>query len=1132
MRISFIFLLISLCCVQLLSARDASGQDMSKVFISLELKGEPLITALERIQQKTPFMFAYIKREIKRIHNLNLVGGNRSVYSILETLLMNTRLRYEQVGNTIVISSVRDRSEGPSGISGTLSPIAEAREEIRARILSGVVTNEKGEGLSGVSVTVKGSSIGTTTDAEGKFKLTVPDEGATLEFSNVGYETHSVVVTNQASLNVRLKETVTGLNDVVVIGYGTVKKSDLTGAVASLKGDQLVDRPLPNVSQALEGKIAGVDVSINSNAPGQAAKVRVRGIGSINSSLDPLYVVDGVAGVDINTLNPHEIASLEVLKDASSTAIYGARGANGVIMVTTKRGHRGDTRVSYDGNANESVLARHLKTLNSEQFVQVYNLAFANGQKFDPAGAVWTPPQPLDHAHLPKLFDNNDKPLYNTNWEHEVYKPAFSTDHFINIQGGSDKSLWSASLGYLDQNGLMINSWFNRYSVKLTMDNDVNSWLKFGGNISLIKSTQRLVSDGNGSLNVPRMVTEEVPIVPIKYPDGSWAGNNDIGGLEGGPNPVHISQSRYNLNNTLQALGDVYFTIHLTKDLDFKSDLGYNVSGLKNNFYSGQDLPHLSQDQGGEAHINAYTNYYWQSENYLTWNKKINDRQKLTALAGASWLKYKQEWVDAESQNFIDDFFQWDYLQAGSVRSNTKSQDYTWAMNSYFARVTYNIDEKYLFTATGRYDGSSKFGENNKFAFFPSVGAAWRISEEEFLKSSRVISNLKLRGSYGLSGNQEIGQYQSLAQIQPSTTVLNNTNQSTLLPYYIGNPNLKWEKSQQADLGLEMSLFRDRINLNIDVYRRTTKDLLLQAPIPWSAGEQQNNVYENVGSVRNTGVEVNLQTVDVKTKDFTWTTTFLFAANKNEITKLNDGNADIFPGPNFLGQTNILRVGAPIGSFYGMHRIGTYSTDEAADAATHGLKPGDRKYIYNKDGSPYYSIIGRSSPKWTGTFSSAFTYKSWDFSFDIRFVQGINTAATFKHSSEDRQTIANSLATVLDAWTPTHQNTMISQVRNYKFAQDSHFDTWWVEDGSFIRGQNITLGYTVPEAVVRKLKLTRLRVAVNAQNFFLHTKYTGYDPEVDTFNSTYGANSAFSQNLDFFSYPRPRVYNLNLSVGF
>lgn len=999
--------------------------------------------------------------------------------------------------------------------------------------IAGRVSNSKdGSPLSNVSVVLKGTTNGTTTDNDGLFQIQVPSASSVLVFSSAGFTTKEVEAGTQANLNVVLEAKANILNEVVVIGYGTASRTDLTGAVSSIKAEKLMDAPVPNITQALEGKIPGVDVSINSNAPGQGAKVRVRGIGSINSNLDPLYVVDGVIGVDGNSINPNDIASVEVLKDASSTAIFGARGANGVILITTKRGIRGKTRVTYDANVNVSDLYRHLKTLNSDQFVQVYNLAYANGTKFDPAHGTWAPPLALNHVNFPLLFDANDKPLYNTNWESEVYKPSFSTTHQLNFQGGSDKSLYSLSLGYLDQNGLMIESWFKRYSARFTLDNDVNKWLKVGGNIGLIKSQQRVVSDGNGGLNVPRMVTEEVPIVPVKYPDGTWAGNNDIAGLEGGPNPVHTANNRYTLNNTLQSTGNTYLLFHITKDLDFKTDFGYNLNEQKNNFYSAQDLPHLSQDQGGVANIRAYTNTYWQSENYLTWNKKINDHQKLTALLGASWQEYYQEMVFAESQNFIDDFFQWDYLQAGSVKSSTQSQDYKWRMNSYYGRFTYNINDKYLFTATGRYDGSSKFGENNKYAFFPSIGGAWRMSEEDFLKNSKTITNLKLRASYGVSGNQEIGQYQSIAQIQPGTTVLNGDNQSTLVPSRLGNANLKWERSLQADGGVELGLFQNRVSLTVDYYNRVTKDLLLQAPIPWSAGMTNANVYLNVGSVRNAGIEVNLNTVNVKTNNFTWTTNFIFAANKNRILKLNDNNADIFPGPNFLGQTNILRVGEPIGSFYGMTRLGTYSTSEAAEAAIHNLLPGDRKYIYNADSSNYYSIIGQSTPKWTGTFSSTIDYKNWDFSFDIRFVEGVNTAATFKHSSEDRQTIANSLATVLNAWTPDNQNTYVSQVRNYAFAQDSHFDTWWVEDGSYIRGQNVILGYTLPDRATEKFKINRLRFYASVQNLFIITKYTGYDPEVDTFNSSYGANGSFSQNMDFFSYPRPRIWNLGLTLSF
>ncbi|WP_449440625.1 SusC/RagA family TonB-linked outer membrane protein [Pedobacter steynii] len=986
--------------------------------------------------------------------------------------------------------------------------------------------------LPGVSIQVKGTTLATSADASGNYGIEVKGENDILIFSYTGYTTQEVKVGARKTINIQLTESSSGLNEVVVIGYGTVKKSDLTGAVVTVKGEQLMDKPVANISQALQGKVTGVEVSVNSTAPGAAAKVRIRGIGSINSNIDPLYVIDGVVGVDPNSVNPLDVASLEVLKDASSTAIYGSRGANGVIMITTKRGKKGDATISYENNMNISELSRHLPTLNSEQFVKVYNESFANGQKFDPLGAVWTPPVALNHANFPLLFDTNDKPIYDTNWEKETYKPAFSQSHQLNIQGGNEKSVYSLSLGYLDQNGLAPTSAFKRYSVKMTMDNDLKDWLKVGGNINLIRSSQRLVTDGNGSLNVPRAVTEEVPIVPVKYPDGTWAGNFDIAGLEGAPNPVHIANERYTINNNMQMLGNVYAVLHFTKDLDFKTDFGYNLSGQKNNFYSSLNLPHLSQDQGGVANINSYLNYYWQTENYLTWNKQINDKQRLTALLGVSFQRTGYERVRSETQSFIDDIFQWHYQQAGSVKSANESQDDQSSLASFYARLTYNIDEKYLFTATGRYDGSSRFGKNNKYAFFPSVGAAWRISQEDFLKDNKSISNLKIRASYGTSGNQEIGQGRSLAQIQPNTTVLNSAAQSTLLPSYIGNADLKWERSIQADGGLELGLFDDRINLTADYYNRVTKDLLLQTPIPWSAGQVNANVYKNVGSVRNSGIELSLNTVNVRNEDFEWSTTFLFTANKNKVLKLNDGNADIFPGPNFLGQNFVIRVGEPIGSFYGMTRLGTYSESESAEAAKHNLKPGDRKYIYNPDGSNYYSIIGQAYPKWTGNFSSNFKYKNWDFAFDIRVVQGVNTAANFKHSVEDRQTLSNSLATVLNAWTPTNQNTSVSQVRNYRFAQDSHFDTWWVEDGSFIRGQNFMLGYSLPAATVSKLHLSRLRVYASVQNLFLITKYTGYDPEVDTFNSGYGSNSAFSQNLDFFSNPRPRVWNLGLQVSF
>lgn len=998
----------------------------------------------------------------------------------------------------------------------------------QTKTVTGKVTDTANAALANVSVQIKGGTTGTFTDASGNFSLTVPSTSSTLVFSFTGMETQEVVVGTQTTIAVQLKASIGNLNEVVVIGYGTARKSDLTGAVATVRSEKLLDKPVANVSQALQGKVPGVDVSINTSAPGEAAKVRIRGISSINSSLDPLYVVDGVIGVNANLLNPNEIASLEVLKDASSTAIYGARGANGVIIISTKRGIKGKPRVSFDSYISQSSLQRHLEALDANEFMQVYNLAYANAAKYDSLGYAQGKYVPNDPADFPELFDASGKPLYNTNWESEVYKPSLTYNNQLTVQGGTDKTLYSLSLGYFDQNGIMIDSWFKRYSTRFTLDNEINKWLKIGGSVALVNSTERLVSDANGGLNVSRMVIEALPIIPIKYPDGTWGGNSDFPGMEGGSNPVNIAQNRYTIINILQSVGDVYASFHLADGLDFKSDFGFNLNSQKNNFYSGRGLSSLSADQKGVASISNWMNTYWQSENYLTWNKQFANNQKLTALVGLSWQKNYQEYMSATATGFIDDFWGWHNLGAGTIYNPPASADNQWTMNSYFARLTYNISNKYLFTLTGRYDGSSKFGENNKYAFFPSAGAAWRISEEDFLKQSNVISNLKLRASYGETGNQEIGTYNSIQLLGSGTTIFNGERQPTITRNSFGNPDLKWEKVNQYDIGLELGLFNNRINLVADYYHRTTEDLLLNAPIPWSSGLE--SVTENIGSVENKGFEVALNTVNIRSKNFTWAMDINFATNQNKILQLGTSNDDIYPGPWFLGETNILRVGWPIGTFWGYERLGTWSTKDAGDAAAYNLKPGDLKWKdQNSDGKIDDADnvrLGQAYPDYTLNISNTFNYRNFDFSFDIRIVGGVNTVANYKHSTEDRQAIANSLNTVLGAWTPENQDSHIAEVRYYGSFYQTHIDSWWVEDGSFIRGQNFVLGYSLPAKIVDRWNINRLRFYVSAQNLFLITDYTGYDPEVLTFGGQ------LTQNQDFFPYPRPRVVNFGFNLSF
>jgi TonB-linked SusC/RagA family outer membrane protein len=998
------------------------------------------------------------------------------------------------------------------------------------RTIQGKVTDKQtGETLPGVNILIKGTSTGTATDASGKYSLTVPNDNTTLIFSFVGYESYEITVGNQSNLDVSLSTDSRTMDELVVIGYGTVRKSDLTGSVGAIKGDKLLDRQATNVAQSLQGRIPGVDVAINSSAPGYQPRIRIRGVGSINSSLEPLYVVDGIVGVsNPNLLNPNDIESLEVLKDASATAIYGSRGANGVIIITTKRGKSGATQITYDAWGSYITPAKRLGMLSADEYMDVYNTAFDNAEKYDPQGFAdgkYVRNFPVD---FPNLFDSNGKPLYNTNWEKEIYKPTSAHNHELAIRGGSEKSMYSLSLGYAKQGGLMLNSNFERYSMKLTLDSDATKWLKVGGSVFLNKSNTNEIDGGSGGLNVPRMVMEALPILPIKYPDGNWGRNKDWPGMEGGENPVRISEQRTQTNPKTQVLSQVYSTIQFSPSLSMRTNFSNEFKFDKYNFYSGRDLNALSADQKGVASISSTNEYYWQFENYFNYNKTFNTDHSIGALAGLSWQRRSWESFGASAQNFIDDYWGWHNIGVGTTLQKPSSGDQEWSLNSYFGRVNYSFKSRYLVTFTGRYDGASKFGENSKYAFFPSAALAWNLGEEQFIKGINAISTAKIRLSYGKTGNQEIGQYRSQQFLGTGDVLLGGVRQTGMWRTSFGNSDLRWEYTNQLDLGLDLGLFNDRVDVSFDLYRKVTKDLLLDAPIPWSTG--LGSVTQNIGSVENKGIEIGLNTRNIVSDGFTWSTNFAFSANKNEILQLGVNNDDIFPGPWFLGQTNILRVGHAIGTLWGYKRLGTFSSDEVELAKTYNRLPGDIKWAdINNDGvidGSDETIIGRSYPKFNLNIGNNFQIGKFDLAFDIRIVSGVNTVNATKHSVEDRQGIASSAKTVLNAWTPQNQNTHIAQIRHYNAGYDTHMDDWWVEDGSFVRGQNIVLGYSLPTQF-GKVNLQKLRLYLSAQNFFLISKYSGYDPEALT-----GFGGQLTANMEFFQYPRPRTFNVGLNVVF
>ncbi|MBE7171899.1 MAG: TonB-dependent receptor [Williamsia sp.] len=1004
--------------------------------------------------------------------------------------------------------------------------------------------------LAGATVQIKGTATGTTTDAEGNFSISA-SSNATLVISSTGHETQQVRVGNQFQVNVTLQVSNNSLGEVVVIGYGTARKSDLTGSVGSVRSAQLMERPAASVNEALAGRIAGVQVNTNSGRPGGQTKIRIRGFSSISSSNNPLYVIDGVflpTGSQtqnsnaIDYINPNDIASIEVLKDASATAIYGARGANGVVLITTKRGTTGAPRVTYDGDLSVPTIGPHrVHMLNAQEYIQVENLAYDNIKVYDPAGwAAGSYANVVDprvkRKSLPLLFDANGNPLYNTDWLKESVQNKLTQNHQLGVTGGNETTNYGAFVGYRNENGLLLNSYLKRYSARFTLDSKVKDWLKIGGNLSYNNQEENIVDQGTGGLNSVRMITEGFPFLPVRYPDGSWAENYQYPGAEGGSNPVHIMTDRKFVVTTQTTLGNFYATINLAKGLEFRTQEGVSVVTRGTNQYGGRTLDQISRDQQGTASVASSRETYWSTENYFTYNTKFGSDHKLTALVGLSWQATNYFNISASSQTFSTDYFQFNNVGAGSANFAVGSNKSGFAFNSYFGRINYTFKDKYLLTFTGREDGSSKFGANNLYAFFPSAAFAWRVSDEDFLKNNNLISNLKLRTSYGQTGNSETAPYASDALLGSYTAVVNDTRTAGVGTNRLANPDLRWEKTAQYDAGLELGLFKNRINFEADLYYRKTTDMLLNAPVPRSSGYA--SIFKNIGSMENKGLELTLNTNNVEGKDFSWNTTFNISMNRNKVLSLATP-APIYSGnPNFLSNTGIIQVGQPVGSFWGLVRLGVWTEAERAEAAKYAsyrggkpILPGDLKYL---DVNHSYTIndsdrviIGNGNPKGWGSFINTFRYKNFELLLEIQYMYGNDVLNQTHHSGEDRVSIANSFNTVLDAYSPSkgNNNTMIAAIRDTRAGYVTNVDTRWVEDGSFVRGKNLLLSYAFPSSVVQNLKLSRLRVYVSAQNFFLKTKFSGNDPEV----TTYG--DAFAQGQTFFDYPKPTIYMFGVNVG-
>ena len=1017
--------------------------------------------------------------------------------------------------------------------------------------ISGTVTDSKGELVISGTVKVKHTTTATITDINGKYKISAPTNG-TLVFSYLGYKTKEVPVSSISgnTLDVVLEEESNMIDELVVVGYGTMRKSDLTGSVSTTKGKDIIKQQSFSALEGLKGKAAGVNIFTNTGQPGGEMRVIIRGISTINASASPLYIVDGVAMQDFNLLNPNDIESIEVLKDASAAAIYGARGANGVIMVTTKRGNAGKgVHISYDGSVSISSMAKKMDVMNSAEWMAAFKQGLENanawqGKNFDTdLSKIFTDQ---------RFFTADGTPIYDTDWQDEASRTAISHNHQLSIQRTGEDSSVGAFLNYTDQQGILLNSYYKRINAKLSYDDKPTKWLSTSINLLVNHTWGNRTSDNPYGQGALRTMIEQLPFLPVKY-DGVYMQNNDIlttailndkndpnSGYqnfspEGVGNPVELLERIKEMSYNTQIFGNAALTFHIMDGLDLKTQLGIDYHNNRANSYVPfTPRPLINQNSEGYASASTSSTLYWQEETYLTWLKNFN-KHHINAMAGMSWQARKYTYFSASDSKFVDDYYGIYNLGSGTNRPSVGSDYDKWAMNSYFLRIAYNYDDTYLATVTARYDGSSKFGENNKYAFFPSIGLGWLASNEAFLRDNKTISKLKLHTSFGVTGNSEIGTYRSLATVSQSNTIIGD--QLHLVSYLdnMPNPNLKWEKTAQWDFGFELGLFNNRLNFDISYYYKYTSDLLLNRPVPESTGF--SSIMDNIGAVSNQGLDILVTAYPIQTADFQWTSTLNMGFNKNRVEKLDEAaTVDPISGKRqittdgFVGYDMLIREGEPLSSFYGYKRAGIYDGHpENWDPETMNIPSTIGEKVTYKD----RQIIGNGLPDWTGSFINTFNYKNFDMTIDFQFTWGADIMQEFYHS-----TVARFLTNGLDrlyeeAWHPTLNPGGVEQairLNNFGQGANNQADDDWVCDGSYLRCNMIQLGYTFDKKLIEKIGLSALRVYANVNNLFLITSsdYLGYDPD----NSTRLGDNNWGANRQFFSYPRPRTFTLGLNLTF
>ncbi|MDR1723614.1 MAG: TonB-dependent receptor [Tannerella sp.] len=1108
--------------------------------INVEVDNATIEQVINIIESQSEYHFLYNKNVVDVEKKVSIQVRNETIFNVLNALFKDGDISYLVSDRQIILNK--------------RLPLSSPEIQQAGKRITGTIVDETGEPVAGANIVEKGSANGNISDIDGRFTLNVSDN-ATIVVSYVGYVSQEIDVRNQTELKVILKEDSKSLDEIVVIGYGTVKKSDLTGSVSSIKSDELKKLPMTSIDQGIQGKAAGVQVTTTSGAPGGQITIRVRGGNSLTSSNEPLYVIDGfpisaggmasgfnnssLGNNSLATINPNDIESIEILKDASAAAIYGSRGANGVVLITTKRGKSGRTKVTYDGYLGTQKVAKVLDFMNGEEFATMSNQAAANAGLAPIYGGT------NERWKEPSYYRNND-----TDWQSLIFREAMMHSHQVSINGGTDNTQFAVTGNFFSQDGVVLNSDFNRASLRANLDSKVSDWVKIQTSLTATRTFADMTtseSDGsnnsgtiNGAISIP-------PTMPVYNDDGTFTTLNQTPFGVTSSNPYSLALLAKDQSTIDRVLANISIRFDFAKlfdglALELRGGTDYS-NAFRDTYYPSTVYYGQSSDGVAAKSWNRNTSYL--NENLLTYQNTFG-KHSINAVGGLTLQLFEYMGGQSIVEGFVNDILEDNNMGAASrARSVPTSSRNASAQASWLGRINYGYADRYLLTLTGRADGSSKFGANNKWGFFPSAALAWRVSEEAFMESiKQQISNLKLRISYGLTGNQGFSNYASLASLAQYSYNLGGGIKATgFAPNKIPNSDLKWEKTSTFDVGIDLGFLNNRLNLTVDYYYKKTNDLLWNVTIPLSTGF--SSILSNHGTLSNWGIEAALgyDLISNSRGGFTWSTNLMYSLNRNKVLSL----PNITPGrtTTLSGHLKLdgswLEEGYPVGIWKYYLYDGVFETQEMLDATivnangetvpkypksltTDGLGSPKFKDL-NQDGKidrDDWTVIGDPNPDFIFSWTNNFTYKNFDLNIFINGSYGNDILNMTRGESAQITPFASQRKSMLNYWTTTNTHTDIPAPRTSPHPNLILSD-WMIEDGSYVRLKNIVLGYRFPI----KRTIESLRIYLSAQNLITISDYSGYDPEVNS-----KGQSNLQLGIDWNSYPVSRVLMFGINLAF